>query len=148
MDLCCCRTTITARCTVLPTDRRSASPTDSRARIFCPGRAGLVVIAWLAGTIPTLAADVSEKLVSCLACHGEKGQSQIENVPSIGAQTTHYSLIQLFMYREKMRVADAMNDAAKELSDAELQSMADALAALPPPAPPNDLGDPAPLDRA
>jgi cytochrome c553 len=101
----------------------------------------------LIGSLPALGADLSEKLVPCLACHGTEGQSQTENVPSLGAQTPSYSLIQLFMFREKMRVAEPMNEAAKELTDEELQSIAAALAALPAPQPPADPGDPERLER-
>src|SRR5438445_12192347 len=89
-----------------------------------PARAGLIAAFVLIGSLSALGADLSEKLAPCLSCHGTEGQSQIENVPSLGAQTTSYSLIQLFMFREKIRVADPMNEAAKELTDDELQSMA------------------------
>jgi cytochrome c553 len=101
----------------------------------------------LIGSLPALGAELSEKLAPCLACHGTEGQSQTENVPSLGAQTPSYSLIQLFMFREKMRVAEPMNEAAKELTDEELQSIAAALAALPAPQPPADPGDPERLER-
>jgi len=116
--------------------------------LACAGKVGLVLAVFLAGAAPLVAAEPSEKLASCLACHGSGGQSQIENVPSIGGQTSPYALIQLFMYREKLRVADAMNEAAKELTDADLQSLADALAELPPPKPPDEVPDPARLERA
>ena len=101
-----------------------------------------------AGALPALAAEPPEKLAPCLACHGADGQSQTENVPSLGGQPAPYSLIQLVMFREKMRVAEPMNEAAKGLSDGDLQSLADAVAALPPPKPPDDAGDPARLERA
>ena len=96
----------------------------------CAATAGFVAALLLTGARPGFAAEVSEKLAPCLACHGAEGQSQIENVPSLGAQIAPYSLIQLFMYREKMRVNEPMNEAAKELTNDELQSMAEAL--LPP----------------
>jgi cytochrome c553 len=69
-------------------------------------------------------------------------------VPSLGAQPAPYTVIQLFLFREKMRLADPMNDMAKPLSDADLQSSADFLATLPPPKPPEDPGDAARLERA
>jgi cytochrome c553 len=69
-------------------------------------------------------------------------------VPSLGAQQPSYSLIQLFMFREKMRVAEPMNEAVRDLTDTNLQSIADALVALPPPKPPDDPADPARLERA
>jgi cytochrome c553 len=112
------------------------------------GKLGLVVAALLSGASPVRAADLAEKMAPCLACHGEEGQSQIENVPSLGAQQAPYTVIQLYMFREKIRVAEPMNEMANGLSDADLQSMADALAALPAPKPPADQGDAARLERA
>ena len=114
----------------------------------CAARAGLIATLLLTGAQSGLAAEGPESLAPCLACHGADGQSQIENVPSLGAQTAPYSLIQLFMYRENMRVAEPMNAAAKDLTDGELQSIAAALAALPAPKPPEAPGDPARLERA
>jgi cytochrome c553 len=112
------------------------------------GKAGLVAAVLLAGAPPALAAEPTEKLAACLACHGAEGQSDIANVPSLGAQPAPYSIIQLFLFREKMRIAEPMNEMARELSDDDLRAMADALAALPPPKPPAEPGDPARLARA
>ena len=92
--------------------------------------------------------SLAEKMAPCLGCHGEQGQSGLDNVPSLGAQQSAYALIQLYMFREKMRVAEPMNEAAHGLTDADLQAIGDALAALPPPKPPADTGDPARLERA
>jgi cytochrome c553 len=108
---------------------------------------GLVFAALLAGASPAFSADLSERTAPCLACHGAEGQSQIENVPSLGAQQASYMVIQLYMFREKLRVAEPMNEMTAELSDGDLQSIADALAALPAPTP-ADPGDPARLERA
>ena len=114
-----------------------------------PAYLGLVTAVWLASALCALAADaeLSQKLAPCLACHGTDGQSQTENVPSLGAQQPQYTVIQLFLFREKMNIADPMNDKAKALSDDNLQAMATALAALPAPQPPADPGDPARLER-
>jgi cytochrome c553 len=116
------------------------------------GKAGLIAAGWLAGALPVLADDLpeklAEKLAPCLACHGVEGQSILEYVPSLGAQTAPYALIQLFMFREKMRVAEPMTEAAQGLSDGDLQAMSDALAAQPPPKPPDDPSDPTRLERA
>jgi cytochrome c553 len=108
---------------------------------------GLITVIWLAGAASASAGDVSETLTACLGCHGPNGQSQIENVPSIAAQVPAYSLIQLVMFRDKLRISDTMNDAAKELSDSDIQSLADALAALPPLKPPPDPVDQARFER-
>src|ERR1700736_126386 len=119
--------------------QKSMTPTGTAARFLA---------AYLAVTSPAFAADLNEKLAPCLACHGVQGQSELENVPSLAAQTAPYTVIQLFMFREKMRVSDPMNEMAKGLADADLQAMADAFAAMPPPKPPEDAGDPARLERA
>jgi cytochrome c553 len=112
------------------------------------GRAGLVAALWLAVISQALAADVSGKLAPCLACHGAAGQSQTADVPSLGAQPAPYTIIQLYLFRERMRVARPMNDMAKGLSDDDLRAIAAALAALPAPKMPADPGDPARLARA
>ena len=94
------------------------------------------------------AETIAERAAPCLACHGEKGQSETENTPSLGAQQAPYALIQLFMFREKLRVFEPMNEMAKALSDDDLRTFSDFIATLPRPAPPADSGDPARLQRA
>ena len=93
------------------------------------------------------AQTIAERAAPCLACHGEKGQSEIENTPSLGAQPSPYTLIQLFMFREKLRVSEPMNELAKALSDEDLRTFSDFLASLPKPAPPAEAGEPARLQR-
>jgi cytochrome c553 len=90
---------------------------------------------------------VEERAATCFGCHGEHGQSQTENTPSLGAQQAPYGLIQLFMFREKLRIFEPMNDTAKPLTDDDLQKFSDFLAKLPKPAPPADAGDPARMQR-
>ena len=85
--------------------------------------------------------EVADKMPTCLACHGENGQSQNDNVPSLGAQTSPYALIQLFLFRENLRTADPMNDLMKGAADTDLQAFADAIAKLPAPKPAEG-GDP------
>lgn len=94
------------------------------------------------------AAELAEKLAPCLACHGERGTSQIDNVPSLGGQPAPYVLVQLFMFRERLRIVDPMTEAVRGLTDDDLRAISDAIAALPPPAAPAEPGDPARLDRA
>ena len=104
--------------------------------------AGCVIAAILAAgpLLPAIAA-APERLEPCLACHGAEGQSETPEVPSLGAQPSPYSLIQLFMFREGLRIAEPMNALAKELSDRDLQSTADFIATLPPPRPPANPGE-------
>ncbi len=112
------------------------------------GRASVVTWALLAGTLSAAAAPPPEKLEVCLACHGAEGQSETDSVPSLGGQPSKYALIQLYMFREGLRQVEPMTELMKGWSDAELQQTADFIAALPPPKPPDDLGDPARLERA
>jgi len=74
-----------------------------------------------------------ERAAPCLGCHGEHGQSEAENTPSLGAQQPAYALIQLFMFREKLRTFEPMNDITKSFTDDDLQKFADFIAKLPKP---------------
>src|ERR1700746_1045350 len=112
------------------------------------GRACLGAVGLLAGAFPGFAVAPGEQLERCPACHGTEGQSEIENVPSLGGQLAGYTLIQLFMFRERLRVSEPISARAKELSDDDLRSLADPIAATPPPKPPADPGDPVRLEKA
>ena len=89
----------------------------------------------LNAALPASAASLAERMEPCLACHGEKGQSENPEVPSLGAQPAGYSLIQLYLFREKQRKVEVMNEYAKGLSDDDLRQFSDAIAKLPAPAP-------------
>jgi cytochrome c553 len=111
-------------------------------------RASALAAMVAAGTWPCAAASPPERLEPCLACHGADGQSETAEVPSLGGQPSPYTLIQLVMFREGLRVAEPMNTMTKGWSDADLQQAADFIATLPPPKPPADPGDPDRLERA
>lgn len=89
------------------------------------------------------AEPIEQRIAPCLACHGENGQSQTENTPSLGGQQAPYALIQIFMFREKLRVFEPMNEMAKPLTDDDLRLFSDFIAKMPKPAAPADAGDPA-----
>ena len=89
-----------------------------------------------------------QRLAPCLACHGEKGQSEQPEVPSLGAQPTFYVMVQLYMFRERLRTVEIMNTMTQGLTDDDLRSIADVIAQLPPPHPVEAPGDPARLERA
>lgn len=91
---------------------------------------------------------VKQRLPVCLACHGANGQSQTDGVPSLGAQQSFYTTVQLLMFRERMRVAEPMNEMAKGLSDDDLRGFADVIAKLPAPQPPAGPVDDARMARA
>jgi cytochrome c553 len=94
------------------------------------------------------AETIEERAAPCLGCHGEHGQSETENTPSLGAQQPAYALIQLFMFREKLRVFEPMNEMAKAFTDDDLRAFSDFIGKLPKPQPPADAGDPVRLQRA
>jgi cytochrome c553 len=98
--------------------------------------------------LPLRAETIQERAAPCLACHGEKGQSETENTPSLGAQQAPYVLIQLFIFREKLRVFEPMNEMAKALTDDDLRVFSDFIATLPKPSPAADAGDPVRMQRA
>ena len=106
-----------------------------------------VLYAGLAAPV-AFAQTVQERLPTCLACHGESGQSQNSSVPSLGAQQIFYVTVQLLMFREHMRVADPMNDMAKGLSDDDLRQFAEIINKLPAPRPPDGPVDAARIERA
>jgi cytochrome c553 len=94
------------------------------------------------------AETIEERAAACFGCHGEQGQSQTDFTPSLAAQQAPYALIQLFMFREKLRVFEPMNDMAKDFTDDDLRSFSEFIGKLPKPAPPPDAGDPARIQRA
>ena len=83
---------------------------------------------------PANAETFGDRIAPCLACHGERGQSETENTPSLGGQQAPYALIQLFMFREKLRAFEPMNEMAKALTDDDLRTFSDFIAKMPKPA--------------
>ena len=94
------------------------------------------------------AETMQERAAPCFACHGEQGQSATENTPSLGGQNAPYALIQLFMFREKLRSFEPMNEMAKALTDDDLRIFSDFIATLPKPKPSDDAADAARVARA
>lgn len=110
-------------------------------------RIPLTVLAFVLATIAAKADSFQDRVAPCLACHGEKGTSETENTPSLGGQRPAYTLIQLYMFREKLRTFDIMNEMAKDLTDDDLRTFSDYIGTLPKPAAPADAGDPARMQR-
>ena len=98
-------------------------------------RSLLILVFLLSTALPAAAESLAERMQPCLACHGEKGQSENPEVPSLGAQPAPYTLIQLYLFREKQRKVEVMVEYAKDLSDDDLRQFSDAIAKLPAPAP-------------
>jgi cytochrome c553 len=109
-------------------------------------RTVLILTILLAVALPAFAATLAERMEPCLACHGQKGQSETPEIPSLGAQPAGYSLIQLYLFREKQRKIEVMVEYAKDLTDDDLRQISDAIAKLPAPAPVGDI-DAARMER-
>jgi cytochrome c553 len=98
-------------------------------------------------TFAASAETIQERAAPCFSCHGEQGTSETENTPSLGGQQAPYALIQLFMFREKLRVFDPMNEMAKSFSDDDLRAFSDFIATMAKPVPPADAGEPSRMAR-
>lgn len=101
---------------------------------------------------PLFAETIAERAAPCLACHGESGQSETPEIPSLGGQPAPYLLIQLYLFREQQRASalkkddqmiQVMSEMTKGFSDDDLRTFSEFLSKLPPPPLPQDTPDPA-----
>lgn len=76
-------------------------------------------------------AAFAEKLTLCAACHGEDGNSKIDNIPSLAGQPAFFVLNQLFLMREGVRKVEAMAPIVKTLTDDDLNALGAYYAKLP-----------------
>jgi len=76
-------------------------------------------------------ASVVERIKQCAACHGEDGNSQMANLPSLAGQPEFFIINQLFLMREGVRKVEAMAALVKDLKDDDLQALAKHYAAQP-----------------
>src|SRR5205807_7429477 len=87
-----------------------------------------VVLKWLRPPVLGLAAAVvcgglalaqSEPLAArialCATCHGEDGNSRMENIPSLAGQPDFFLFNQLFLMREDVRRIEAMAPMVKDM---------------------------------
>jgi len=94
------------------------------------------------------AADALEtRLATCLACHGEKGQSAVPEVPSLGGQPVFYLTVQLLLFRDRLRTVELMNKMMQGFNDGDLRKMADLISKLPAPQPPGGVVDTDRMER-
>jgi cytochrome c553 len=111
------------------------------------GVSRLWLLLLMSASVPPCGAEtLEERLTTCLGCHGGHGTSINPEVPSLGGQPAPYFEIQLYLFRERMRSIDVMNEAMKGISNEELSRLAKLLSTLPPPAP-AEQGDPARMDH-
>jgi sulfide dehydrogenase cytochrome subunit len=101
----------------------------------------LIAMAWLSGTTLAFTASAGETkapeaelLTKCTICHGDQGISDEPAYPSIAGLPVELQIDAMHGYREGTRdcgPVPRMCKIAKELTDAEIQDLAQHFAALP-----------------
>ncbi len=92
---------------------------------------GLAAVCFLAGAAHAQAPTLAERIQTCSACHGEDGNSKLENIPSIAGQPDFFILNQLVLMREKVRQVEAMAEVVKDLKDDDINALAAHFSRLP-----------------
>ena len=126
--------------------RHGVRPAGSDPRCWRLAAGALAVLLTAVGTA-ALAQTLQDKIAQCAACHGDNGRSADPRIPHIGGQPKLAVMYQLFFYREGRRKSEEMNAIAKELTDAELNAIAEHVSKLPPPVPVADAMDAARYKR-
>jgi cytochrome c553 len=79
------------------------------------------------------AAEVpQERLKQCATCHGENGNSRMENTPSLAGQPELFLTNQMILMRERVRRSEVMEPFVKGLKDDEIVALAAHYAKLTP----------------
>ncbi len=73
-----------------------------------------------------------ERLQLCGSCHGDNGNSKMENMPSLAGQPELFLTNQMILFRERLRHSDVMAPFAKGLTDPEIIAIAEHYAKLAP----------------
>ena len=82
------------------------------------------------------AADIAagkQKAEMCVACHGEGGISQIENMPSLAGQPDQFIQWQLVFFRAGTRKNEQMQPIVEQLDNDDIRNLGAYFASLPPP---------------
>jgi cytochrome c553 len=83
------------------------------------------------GSAGAQSVPLAERVRLCGTCHGEDGNSQMPNIPSLAGQPEFFIINQLFLMREGVRKVEAMAALVKDLKDDDLQGLAKHYAAQP-----------------
>src|ERR1700730_15741732 len=87
-------------------------------------RSPLVAVVLATLLLPAQSQSLPERQAACLSCHGENGQSQNPEVPSLGGQPEDYVTIQRVMFRNNLRVVEIMNQLMTDASDDAVRELA------------------------
>ena len=93
-----------------------------------------IAAAFCAGVLPctVTAQDLQERLQLCGTCHGETGNSKMENTPSLAGQPALFLTNQLILMRENIRKVEVMAPFVKGLKDDVIIALAEHYAKLAP----------------
>ncbi|MFZ2156366.1 MAG: c-type cytochrome [Bradyrhizobium sp.] len=86
--------------------------------------------------IPAHAADIAagkQKAELCIACHGESGISQTENIPSLAGQPDLFIQWQLVFFRAGTRKNLPMQPVIEQLNNEDIRNLGAYFASLTPP---------------
>jgi cytochrome c553 len=91
------------------------------------GAVFVAVLLSLLPLTPALAYDAEagkQKAASCVACHGEGGNSTNPTAPSLAGQWNDYVVLALYQFRAKHRPSPVMDPIAVPLKDDDLGNLA------------------------
>jgi cytochrome c553 len=88
--------------------------------------------AFFAGPAFAQSLPLDERIKQCGGCHGEDGNSRMENIPSLAGQPEFFVMNQLVLMREGVRPIEAMMPFVKDLKDDEVTALARYFAKLEP----------------
>jgi len=97
----------------------------------------LVAVLLAFGVSTSGAADIAagkEKAALCAGCHGENGVSQMENVPSLAAQSDQFVQWQLIFFRAGTRKNEQMQPVVEQIDNNDIRNLGAYFASLQPPA--------------
>ena len=116
------------------------------SRWWRPPALGLAAAVFCAGSAVAQPMPLAERITLCGTCHGEDGNSRMQNIPSLAGQPEFYVLNQLFLMREGVRRIEVMTPFVKDLKDDEMDALAKHYARLAP-KPSDEPTDPALVQR-
>ena len=91
--------------------------------------------------VPAPAADLAagkEKAELCVGCHGEKGISLTENIPSLAGQPDLFVQWQLVFFRSGTRKSEQMQPIVEQITNEDIRNLGAYFASLAPPKAPAD----------
>ncbi|ARQ00428.1 c-type cytochrome [Pseudorhodoplanes sinuspersici] len=84
----------------------------------------VVAVACVAFAASAQTLSLEERIQQCGGCHGEDGNSKLENIPSLAGQPAFFTLNQLVLMREGVRRVEPMMPFVKDLKDSDIQALA------------------------